>query len=400
MRLDAEVVLDPAGRALSARYRITGHPAGAWWLHDGLRIVSCRVDGLAVEPRRLLAAAPAPFGPRIHPVELPTAGELLELRVEGRIGQLEAGVNCLGPELIELAVYAAWHPVFPSLPRFAYTLDLEVRGEGAVAANGLRGRSGQGRTRWRSMAPGVDIALIWAPSLAEHRSTGSPVVVLAEEVAAQGPLAALVDRALQFCTAWWGPPRGSLDTLTVALSPRDGWFYSRLPLVLLPGRQPLDNAGLRTVLHEVAHLWWSVADLATADDWLNEGPAEYAADRLALALLPAGQRDARLAGVLADLASHAGDPAVLATPFAASDDLRHRNRCLRPALALREVERRGGERAVDDLLTRWHRLGSAATLTTAMALGSADDLLPAEAVDLLRCALTVPGWLPSAAVAE
>lgn len=69
----------------------------------------------------------------------------------------------------------------------------------------------------------------------------------------------LVGSAMGACSSWWGPPPpGPLEAVTLVLGPREGWPYSRLPLILLPGRSVITSKEMHTVLHETAHLW--VAD--------------------------------------------------------------------------------------------------------------------------------------------
>ena len=59
-----------------------------------------------------------------------------------------------------------------------------------------------------------------------------------------------------------------------------------MPLTLLAGETAPTPEALHIVLHETAYLGWRIARPLSADDRLNEGLAEYAANRLARDLLP------------------------------------------------------------------------------------------------------------------
>ena len=71
-------------------------------------------------------------------------------------------------------------------------------------------------------------------------------------------------------------------------SPRSGRGYSRTPLFVVSEEYAVGLLGqefgqardFHGSVHELSHFWWHIADAATADDWMNEGPAEYSAFRL------------------------------------------------------------------------------------------------------------------------
>ncbi|MFT4110033.1 hypothetical protein [Propionicimonas sp.] len=394
MFVDVEAVLDPPRQEVRARFRISEYPPERWWLHDNLEIVGCRVDGQPAEARRFLGGPGAPFSPRVHQIEVTPAGAVLELDVAGVIGGVEAEVNCLGPELTELALYVGWHPVFVSYPSFEFTLDLQLLGGGPVAVNAVRLEDpSPGRSRWRSASGGIDIAVVASPGFVETRHDRLPVRALAN--ADHGPaaidLVRVVGSAMEACAAWWRPVRGA-DVVMLALSPREGWPYSRLPLILLPGGTGTTSEALHIVLHETAHLWWRVARPLSADDWLNEGLAEYAANRLARDLLPGEFTRVRTAATLAELAAHPDDEPVIES--GQESPARHRNRYLRPALAIEAIERQVGAAALDRVLAAWLDSASDTPLSTPAALAILDQQLGPTIATCLSDALTTPGWQP------
>lgn len=392
-------MLAPSQHGLRARFRVAGYPHERWWLHDQLEIVGCRVDGRSARVRRYPDGPEAPFSPYVHQVEVAQQGTILEFEVVGTIPDVEAEVNCLAPELTELAVYAAWHPVFLSLPRFEFTLDLQIDGEPLAAVNGVRldEPTAQG-TRWRSVSSGVDIVVVASPAFVEVLHERLPVRALASGSRVQDAavLVELAGSAMSACSSWWGPPSGPPETVTLVLSPREGWPYSRTPLILLPNGSVTTPEAEHTVLHETAHLWWRTARPLSTDDWLNEGLAEYAADRLARDLLPTEFNETRATATLAELAAHPDDEPVLASRQ--ESPAKHRNLYLRPAVALDGLERRIGAEALDGVLRAWLTIAADSPLTTAAALALLEQHAGTDHAAYLRDALTTAGWRPQGAV--
>ncbi len=200
---------------------------------------------------------------------------------------------------------------------------------------------------------------------------------------------------------WWGPPRGTDGEIVLALSPREGRAYSRLPLIMLSAAAGGDDAALRTLRHETGHLWWSAPALADGDDWPNEGLAEYAASRLAPD--PDAPRDQGL-GTLEPVRTirRSGQE----TQPSGS---RHRNLYLRPALAFTALEAEHGAAALDQTLRGFLDPARRASslLTTTVALEHVSSELGAQwrsgavaqgrsgaGATLLAEMLTTPGWVP------
>lgn len=386
MLVEVAAELRLADASLTATVRLSEFPTGWWWLHDGLAVTSCRLDGTPCGVDRLFSEPAAPFSPRVHPVSLARTGSVLELALAGAIANREADVNVIGPDLAELAVYAAWLPVFPDLPLFDFTLDLSVDGAHHVAVNGASG----GEHDWANVVPCFDITVIATPNAKHTRRAELPVTVLAP--AGVGDMADTVleeaGAAIDACRRWWGPPHGRVDEIVVALSPRDGWAYSRLPLIVLPAAAGVDDGAVHTLRHEIGHLWWSAAPFDGGHDWLNEGIAEYAAWRLA------PEPDVTRRRALEDLGTSGGDPPVGQETQPAGS--RHRNLYLRPALAFAALEARHGADALDRTLRGFldPTRRTSGPLTTTVALEVVGRQLGSTSAAHLAEMLTTPGWMP------
>jgi hypothetical protein len=282
-----------------------------------------------------------------------------------------------------------------SFPPFEFTLDLRMAGDGPVAINAFRCEDAfDGGSRWHSVCPVVDIVVVSSPAFVEVRHDRLPVRPLATVASGQAAadLVTLVGSAMETCTSWWGPIRGSLDAVTLVLSPREGWAYSRLPLILLPGGTGPTPESMHTVLHETGHLWWRIARPLSADDWLNEGLAEYAANRLARDLLPPEFTQNRLADTLSEIAAHSDDEPVLESTH--ESPAGHRNRYLRPAVALACIERQVGAAALDRVLRAWLDAAADRPLTTSAAVAVLEQHLGEDVAASLRDALTTASWQP------
>jgi hypothetical protein len=188
----------------------------------------------------------------------------------------------------------------------------------------------------------------------------------------------------------YGPPRVK-GVLRLVYSPRSGWGYSRLPLIVVSeerARQVLagDNgeAGdFRDNCHEMAHFWWSIADPTTPGDWINEGLAEFTAFRLAEQRYGRAFADVRLAEYRQNAASSKTSSSIAETEGTSPD--REVNRYDKATLMFLEARRRFGEEPLDKFLralyTRYAGTGQA---TTALFLEEAGRQMGKDAQSFFR----------------
>ena len=280
-RLVAE--LDPTTRRLvgRARVRFRHDPKQPLrlLLHPSLRLTGARLDGRPVAANPT-SATPPPYLRSVRAYRVEDRGRFgeLELSYEGTLPARIGEVNRVGPELVELAVYAAWYPIIPELRRFAVELEARLP---------------PGYRTFSSRGPGNDVVLL-ASRRFETLGSGALELVHA---GLPRPLALRLlgfARRVQagFVASFGRAPGGAATRLRLVLSPRGGWGYGRAGLVVLSGdeaRAGADDEGAlrRTVhfiAHEVSHQWWDLADTSTKHDWINEALAEYSALRASAAL--------------------------------------------------------------------------------------------------------------------
>ncbi len=402
------VDIDPATHRIAVRGRIEGHPCDAphrLYLNQAFRLTRFRVAGQDAAVRLDTAAPPAQWTRATRPLVFECRPGPIEFAYEGVLADTTSGVNMIAADLVELAGYTGWYPLDPAVPTFTYELELTLPAGWVVASGGrtTSGRSAGGRqsTKVVSETPGMDIAFVASPGLVLRQArSGTARVevysVAADSVLAQGAVQNL-QRALELYTGWFGPPgTGPLPTRFV-YSPRGGWSYSRLPLLIVSAAyardlagKPLGNAGiLQGTAHELGHFWWQIADTKTPDDWINEGGAEFSAFSAASRLFGGEIRDTLLARYRRD-AAHARTATAIAATTNDSPD-RYVNHYEKPALLFAAVERSTGSERLLGFLRSFHAAHAGRRdATTAAFLADARGALGADMGALLERCLTRP----------
>jgi hypothetical protein len=178
-------------------------------------------------------------------------------------------------------------------------------------------------------------------------------------------------------SGYYGAPRVS-GGLRIVYSPRGGWGYSRIPLIVVSEERaqgvlsgPNGEANdFRDNAHEMAHFWWTISNPSTPNDWINEGLAEFSAFRLTEDRFGRPFADARLAEYRQN-ASRSKTTASIAETASDSPD-REINRYDKATLMLLEAQRRFGSEPLDRLLKELHtRYAGTLQATTADFLAEA-----------------------------
>ncbi len=412
-RLSVEI--DPASHHIVVEGRIDGHSCDEphrLYLNRALRLTRFRVAGHDAAVRMDTAAKPAPWTRTTRPLVFECRPGPIELSYEGALPDTVSEVNLIAADLVELAGYTGWYPMDPAVPAFTYDLQLTLPAGWVVASGGRvrPGRAAGGRqtTRIVTEAPGMDIAFVASPGLVLRRArSGSATVevysVTADSALAEGAVANL-QHALDLYSGWFGPPgTGSLPTRFV-YSPRGGWGYSRLPLMIVSAAyardlagKPLGNASiLQGTAHELGHFWWQIADTKTPDDWINEGGAEYSAFSAATRLFGGEIRDSLLARYRRDAARARTGTPIAATTNQSPD--RYINHYEKPTLLFAAVERTTGSEKLLAFLRSFHaaHAGGRRDATTAAFLADARSALGEDvAARIERC--VTGAWTPDCA---
>ncbi len=185
-------------------------------------------------------------------------------------------VNRLTPEWVELGLYAPWFPldVATGAP-FEYIVEVEGVPGYELTGTGVVERTPRG---WRltSAEPGQDCVIIAAPALTEQRGNR---LTVAHAAPGDAGIASAVMRDGEWVLSLFGDRFGVQEGgLRIVIAPRTrGGGYARPGLVVLTHNLSEPKRTLRWIAHEIAHLWWRLADARTWEDWLNESFAEYSA---------------------------------------------------------------------------------------------------------------------------
>jgi hypothetical protein len=394
-----QVRVEPALHRLEAEAWIQHPPASRFYLYKGLSVHQVIADGKRVPFRTDSSAAPLPFAPMATAVDV-NAKDIQQLQVKysGEISGIMAGVNMITPGLVELALYTAWFPEFQGSRRFTFKLRANLPQDFVTVTNGLKesGHVGHGRliTDWTSYKPGIDMVLLASPHF--HHIAGGKQSSKVEiyyyrlpQEALKADLDGLV-AGMKRLTSLYGPPQVK-GTLRLVYSPRAGWGYSRIPLIIVSeerARREFQEAdgeanNFHDVCHEMAHFWWLIADPATPNDWINEGLAEFTAFRLTEERFGPAFAEARLAEYKRHARQNKTTAAIAETTGDSPD--REINRYDKAALMFIEAQHRFGEAVLDRLLkTVYARFAGTSQATTTAFLQEVEDQMGREAAAYFR----------------
>ena len=388
-----KVRIDPASHRLEAEVWVQRPPAMTFYLHEGLTVREVEVDGKAGAFTRSGPADRLPYLPEGTSVTISGAGcREFHLKYDGEISGVIFGCNLVAPELVELAVYTGWYPVFAGLRDFTFALEADLPTGYLTTTNGARKSLKEGERRavsvWESYAPGFDLVLLASPRLRrlEGEDGGTRVEMYYSEFPAEFARnrVAKLSKALARLTDLYGSLKVR-GVLRLVYSPRLGQGYMRMPLVVISeerARESLqsefgDARRFRDEVHEIAHFWWALADSATPDDWINEGLAEYSAFRLSEEEYGKAFADHRLEEYRQNARGSQTADAIAETEGSSPD--REVNRYDKATLMLLEARSHFGEapldRALKHLFARFH---GTHRVTTAIFLGEVRRRIGAE----------------------
>lgn len=301
---DIRVEIFPAQKSLSAvavlKVQTPIMDAGTIriYLHDEFTIHSVSADGNNLNfiiPQEVKKKPM--YSPSAKPIEidLPRADNtdgLQEIKIvySGPITRMINRVNLISESLTEIALYCSWYPLLEDKQNFTYSLAVTVPEDQKTISDGVlcgeTKESGKITRLFERRSPGGDIPLIASNNIkVKVRETAAiKAEIYYREIDDQAVDTALDQavRAASILTAKLGDPINK-GRLTVVYSPRGGWGYSRIPLIVgsenryktrLQNRDGIiDN--FHGLAHEIAHFWWSIADSSSSEDWINEGLAEW-----------------------------------------------------------------------------------------------------------------------------
>lgn len=210
-------------------------------------------------------------------------GETIEIYLdyEGCIGNsLQWEVNRVTTELVELGSYSPWYPVTPEFDLACFDIYISLN-EDYVVLNGYDLKKVDDHT-WHLVQeePHMDCTIIashkfQAVEASQHDEKIRIYYMLPEHEQVANQMYDVCKWLISHYSNLYGEI--SLQKyLTIANVDRNkGGGYCRPGLIVMTIDKPEDGVNLRYLAHELAHLWWHLADVNTYEDWLNESFAEY-----------------------------------------------------------------------------------------------------------------------------
>jgi len=401
MHYRVKVRIDPASHRLEAEVWIQQPPTARFFLNREFSVREVLADGKRVPFRRDEAGEGLPFvlaaGPVVAEAKDPRQ---LYVKYDGEMREVANAVNLISPDLVELAYYSAWYPLF-GMADATFEIELDMPAGWLATTNGQlkkqREKGGRAVTLWASYRPGFDLALFASPHLRclTGGVKGARVEVYGDQ-SSEEFLRAQVDglvQAMNRLADLYGAPRVK-SVLRVAYSPRGGWGYSRIPLIVLSGEQakeamstPAGQAEeFQGECHEMAHFWWNLADAGTPEDWINEGLAEFSAYRLADERFGKAFAETLLQRYRDHAAATRTDSSIVETEGSSPD--RYVNRYEKTALMFVEARRRFGSESLDTTLrSLYAQCARGRQATTALFLEEVRLRMGAEAEEFFRSIL-------------
>lgn len=368
----------------TARLRLSCFDGGAltFYLNRALTIREVALDGSACTvargPEEPLPYVDSAVSWSVDCPQSTVAEPVLEVAYSGALAETYAAVNQVTEELVELAIYAAWYPIFVDARPFTSELRVELP-EAMQAIS--RGRVAESRTEgdqriehWVAHTPARDLVLLASPYFEQVEAVpdGATVVIHYAHLPTEhvAHIAGLAQRSLELFTEHFGSPAME-GAVQVVYSPRAGWGYSRTGLIVLSEQRAIarltDETQIRDEVHgaahEIAHFWWQLADTSANDDWLNEALAEYSAMRASEHLYGAEEAQRWRRRYREHLEAADNLPALLDTT--AESPHRYVNWYERGALLFHALEQCLGRESLDAFLAGLHDRCGGAPLTTA-----------------------------------
>lgn len=403
--------IEPASKKIEVEARIKYPPDSCFYLNRDLEILRISSNGRTLSFRQD-STKYLPYTVGAATIINGAIGEELIIEYAGAFPEIINGVNMIDSSFVELALYAAWYPMFRQNTPFAFVLVADLPECYKTVTNGTLEKQvdleGRQRTEWRSIKPGSDIVLIAGPTLkrmiADQEGTKTEIYfdkIPEEYITSKMDSMA---KAINRFTEYYGSPRIK-GLLRFVYAPRSGWGYSRIPLFVVSEKYALSllkeefgqARDYHGAFHEMAHFWWLIADANTPDDWINEGLAEYSAFRMSKEFFGKSFADV----LVKEYSEHALQDQTN-TPIAettTSSNDRYVNRYEKTVLIFIEAGQRYGQEKLDNVFKALHiRFAGTRNATTTEFLNEIKKQLGPAAEKYFHTALYQTDWIDPAKI--
>ncbi len=352
MKYLLDVDIRPKEHYIHVKGSVKDFASTTFYLNESFKILSASANGKSISWRFDMDAPHPPFDIVSRPITFDTHEREVFFEYEGYIPQIIANINQVDEDIVELASYSGWYPKPGVLSEF---FDFELHmpfAEGyEVAANGsVCGDTIVGTQQF-------DIAIFASTKVKRasfNKGAATFTFLCPEEMLSAIPLRAEeLDKANVFFEDKFGGIIGeSASEIISIFRPRGGWGYKRGNVSYMSHEWGKTQARFKDDFHELAHGWWSIADVST-NDWINEGGAEFSAYAAAKSIYGDAYADELMQGYIDQIKGSTGTETIVETTASSND--RYLNHYIKTAYMFDQACRRFGEQAVFDLLKKLYQ---------------------------------------------
>jgi hypothetical protein len=325
--------------------------------------------------------------------------------VNGNYPQMISNVNMILPDIVELALYLTWYPIFKN-SGINFELSTDLPDNFSVVTNGRfdeeKKENGRSITKWKSFSSGMDIVILAAPNMKKSVLINDGVIIeIYYDKISDGYIDSMKTDLLNSVnglTRLLGKSKKE-NLVRVAYSPRKYWGYVRTPFIIVSegnalywNKEKFKSArDFRYLTHEIAHYWWGSAEVNTPEDWINEGLAEYSAF-----IISEKYRGKEFCDQLLKEYTERAGKSKTETPIALTEEKsqdREVNRYDKPTILFNELRNKYGEETINRFLkSLYETFSDKQKATTEMFLEVMEKEIGKEAKDYFSDALYSKVW--------
>lgn len=202
----------------------------------------------------------------------------------------DSEINRISDYYTELGIYSPWFPLSESLDEAYFNVKITTDNENIVVGN----NSKQEQNHWiiNQKIPSNDCTFLISKYFKDNKyeaNFGNICISIYYIENKHKPISKFLQERISVILKNYTNTFGHIDSqnISIVTVPRiQGGGYCRPGLIILPDRnianshykyqsENEEKYYFKYLAHELAHLWWSKANVSTWEDWLNESFAEF-----------------------------------------------------------------------------------------------------------------------------
>ncbi|MDF2944890.1 MAG: hypothetical protein K0S01_3748 [Herbinix sp.] len=347
-----DVQIDPSKHYIKVLCTIKNRVSNTLYINENFIIHSVTAKGKVISHHMDRSAPHPPFDTISRPIIFDTEEKDIELEYEGYIPEIIADINQINEDVIELACYAGWYPKpEDSCTLFTFDLHLSIPKGYELASNGII--EYEDTTHIISKEEQSDIAIFASNKVRKiviDDYAIRMVFLCPEEILPMIAGRALdIAKANSFYTELYGEihTQSAKNEIISVLRPCGGWGYKRGNVSFVSYEWGFNELHYVGDFHELAHGWWSIANM-TSEDWINEGGAEFSAYSAAKYIYGEEYANGMIANYLENIMNSQSVHSIVDT--SASSEDRYLNHYTKTTIMFIEAQRLFGDERVFHML--------------------------------------------------